>query len=183
MLGADIGSGISNTSATNGLFGFNLGLDEDSGYNIGLSPKIGYFLNDDFVVGAIVNLGYDNGAGEDDESTNTFTYGIQGFSRFYLTPADLDLGDEVPTGQFFIETNAGLAGDNVENGPSTNGFAFGFGPGYSLFLNENVGLDLSVKYNGLTGGGSDNYTHSLGINLGIQVFLSKDEAENTVDQF
>ena len=182
MLGADLGSGIS-TTATNGLFGFNLGLDEDTGYNIGLSPKMGYFLNDDFVVGAIVNIGYFNGGGEDDDSSNTWTYGLQGFSRFYLTPADVDLGDEVPAGQFFIETNAGLAGVNVEGGQTTNGFTFGFGPGYSLFLNDNVALDASVKYNGLTGVGSDNYTHSLGINLGIQVFLSRSAAEDTIDQF
>ena len=182
MLGADLGSGIS-TTATNGLFGFNLGLDEDTGYNIGLSPKMGYFLNDDFVVGAIVNIGYFNGGGEDDDSSNTWTYGLQGFSRFYLTPSDVDLGDEVPAGQFFIETNAGLAGVNVEGGETTNGFTFGFGPGYSLFLNDNVALDASVKYNGLTGVGSDNYTHSLGINLGIQVFLSRSAAEDTIDQF
>ena len=182
MLGADLGSGIT-TTATNGLFGFNLGLDENSGYNIGVSPKIGYFLNDDFVVGAIVNLGYDNEEGQDAETSNTFTYGVQGFSRFYLTPADVDLDDDVPAGQFFIETNAGLAGINVTDGPTTNGFTFGFGPGYSLFLNDSVALDASVKYNGLTGAGSDNYTHSLGINLGIQVFIGRDTAENTVQQF
>ena len=182
MLGADLGSGVTGT-ATNGLFGFNLGLDENTGYNIGLSPKVGYFLNDDFVVGAIVNLGYDNGQGEDADSSNEWTYGLQGFSRFYLTPSDVDLGDEVPAGQFFIETNAGLAGNNIEGGQTTNGFTFGFGPGYSLFLNDKVALDASVKYNGLTGVGSDNYIHSLGINLGIQVFLTRGAAEDTIDQF
>ncbi|MGI0106833.1 hypothetical protein [Salinimicrobium sp. WS361] len=182
MLGADLGSGVT-TTPTNGLFGFNLGLDEDSGYNIGLSPKMGYFLNDDFVLGGILNLGYYNAAGDDDETSNTFIYGIQAFTRYYLTPEDVDLGDEVPAGQFFIETNAGLAGTNIEGGETTNGFAFGFGPGYSLFLNENIALDASVKYSGLTGAGSDSYTHSLGINLGIQIFLSKGEAEDTVDQF
>lgn len=182
MLGADLGSGITATGS-NGLFGFNIGLDENTGYNIGLSPKIGYFLNDDFVVGAIVNVGYLNGAGEDDDSQNEWTYGLQAFSRFYLTPSDVDLGDEVPAGQFFIETNAGLAGNSIEGGQSTNGFTFGFGPGYSLFLNDNVALDASFKYNGLTGVGSDNYIHSLGINLGIQVFLSRSEAEDTIDQF
>ncbi|UZH56154.1 hypothetical protein JRG66_04615 [Salinimicrobium tongyeongense] len=182
MLGADLGSGVT-TTATNGLFGFNLGLEEDSGYNIGLSPKMGYFINDDFVLGGILNLGYYNPAGDDDETSNMFIYGIQAFSRYYLTPEDIELGDEVPAGQFFIETNAGLAGSNIEDGDTTNGFAFGFGPGYSLFLNENVALDASLKYSGLAGGGNDNYTHSLGINLGVQIFLSKNEAEDTVEQF
>lgn len=65
MLGADIGSGLTATTS-NGLFGFNLGLNEDSGYNVGISPKAGVFLNDNFVLGAIVNLGYNNSAGDDE---------------------------------------------------------------------------------------------------------------------
>lgn len=182
MLGADIGSGLAETTSQ-GLFGFNLGLDENSGYQIGVSPKMGYFLSDDFVVGAIVNLGYTNEEGEDEFTSNEFVYGLQAFSRFYLTPAELDLSDSVPAGQFFIETNAGLAGVNVEGAGSTNGFAFGFGPGYSLFLNDNIALDASVKYNGISGAGGDGFQQSLGINLGIQVFLSRSSAEETINQF
>jgi hypothetical protein len=182
MLGADLGSGLS-TSGTNGLFGFNLGLNEDSGYNIGISPKAGYFLSDNFVVGAVVNLGYSNSAGDDDATANTTVYGVQALGRFYLSPADVELSDEVPTGQFFVETQAGIAGVNVEDGPTTNGFAFGFGPGYSLFLNQSVALEASVKYNGLVGGGNTTYQHSLGINLGVQVFLPFSDAENTVKEF
>ena len=180
MLGADIGSGLT-TSGTDGLFGFNLGLNEDTGYNIGISPKMGYFLNDNFVVGGIVNLGYVNAAGDDDTTENIFNYGVQAFSRYYLTRANLDLEDDVPAGFFFIETNAGLAGHNGDDENSANGFQFGFGPGYSLFLNDNVALDASVKYNGIAGG--DDYVNSLGINLGIQVFLSRSSAEETVNQF
>lgn len=182
MLGADIGSGLA-TSTNTGLFGFNLGLNEDSGYNVGISPKAGYFLGDKFVVGAILNLGYFNSAGDDDFSTNTFVYGVQGFTRFYVSPSKADLADVVPAGQFFMELNAGLAGVNVEDGPTTNGFAFGFGPGYSLFVNESVALDASVKYNGLVGGGNTDYQHSLGINLGINVFFPRSDARSTVDQF
>ena len=182
MLGADLGSGI-NTSGTNGLFGFNLGLNEDAGYNIGISPKVGYFLSDNFVLGAVVNLGYTNSAGDDAGTANTTVYGVQGLGRFYLSPSDVDLGDEVPTGSFFVETQAGIAGIAVEDGPTTNGFAFGFGPGYSLFLNRSVALETSVKYNGLVGGGNTNYQHSLGINFGVQVFLPFSEAENTVEEF
>lgn len=182
MLGADLGSGLSTTS-TNGLFGFKLGLNEDSGYNIGISPKGGYFLNDEFLVGAIVNLGYNNSEGDDESSVNTFVYGVQALGRYYISLSDVDLADEVPAGTFFMETHAGIAGVNIEGGPTTNGFAFGFGPGYSLFLNQNVALEASVKYNGLTGAGNTDYQHSLGINLGIQVFLPLSEAEQTVEDF
>ena len=182
LLGADIGSGIV-TSSTGGLFGFNLGLDEDSGYNIGISPKLGYFLSDNLAVGAIVNLGYDNAAGDDADAANIFTYGVQGFSRFYFTPSDVDLGDDVPAGQFFLETQAGIAGRNIEDSDSTNGFAFGFGPGYSYFLNSSVALEASVKYNGLTGFGSDSYQNSLGVNFGITVVLPNSQAEDAVQDF
>ena len=182
LLGTDIGSGIA-TSSTNGLFGLNLGLDEDSGYNIGISPKIGYFLNNNFVVGAIVNLGYDNAAGDDADAANEFVYGVQGFSRYYLAPSDVNLGDELPAGKFFVETQAGIAGRNIEDSDSTNGFAFGFGPGYSYFLNSSVALEASVKYNGLAGGGSDSYQNSLGVNLGITVVLPSSKAESAVEDF
>lgn len=182
MLGADIGSGLTATTS-NGLFGFNLGLNEDSGYNIGISPKAGVFLNDNFVLGAIVNLGYNNSAGDDEMSANTFVYGVQGLTRFYFSPADAEVADVVPAGKFFMEMNAGIAGVNVENGPTTNGFTFGFGPGYSLFVNESVALEAGVKYNGLVGAGNTDYQHALGINLGIQVFFPRSDAKDTVQQF
>ena len=121
--------------------------------------------------------------GGGDESINTFVYGLQALGRFYVLPSRVDLADEVPTGQFFVETHAGIAGINVEDGPTTNGFAFGFGPGYSLFLNDSVALEGSVKYNGLAGGGNTTYQHSLGINIGVQVFLPFSQAEEKVEEF
>lgn len=182
MLGADLGSGL--TSTTNsGLLGFNLGLNDGAGYNIGISPKAGYFLNDSFVLGAIVNLGFTKSAENSGQSTRSTTYGVQAFSRYYLSPEDAELENTVPTGQFFMETNAGLAGVNVTGGPTTNGFTFGFGPGYSLFLNENVAFEVGAKYNGLVGAGNTDYQNSLSVNLGIQIFLTRSEARDAVEPF
>lgn len=82
-----------------------------------------------------------------------------------------------------MEMNAGIAGVNVENGLTTNGFTFGFGPGYSLFVNESVALEAGVKYNGLVGAGNTDYQHALEINLGIQVFFPRSDAKDTVQQF
>ena len=182
VLGADIGSGVA-TSTSSGLFSFDLGLNEDSGYSIGISPKAGYFLSDGFLVGVIANVGYFNAAGDDATTANEFVYGFQGFTRFYVTPGEADLGDVVPTGLFFLEVNAGIAGVNIEDGPSTNGFAFGFGPGYSIFLNDFVGLEASLKYNGLTGAGNTDYQSSLGVNFGIKIFIPRSDAEDTINQF
>lgn len=179
MLGTDIGSGLT-TSTSSGLFGFNVGLNDGAGWNLGISPKAGYFVSDSFLVGGILNFGY---AELGDDSPGEFVYGAQALTRFYIAPGEADLDNVVNTGQFFLETNAGIAGRNITNGETTNGFTFGFGPGYSIFINENFALEASVKYNGLVGAGSQDYQHSLGINLGIQVFFPRSEAEDTIDQF
>lgn len=180
MIGTDLGSGLS-TPTTSGLFGLNLGLNEGAGLELGISPKAGFFLSDNFLVGGIVNLGYSKSPESDGESTHTFTYGVQGLTRFYIRPQEADLDDIVNTGRFFLETNAGIAGVNIKDGPTTNGFAFGFGPGYSYFLTSNVALEATAKYSGLVGAGNTDYQNSLGINLGIQVFIPSSQAREAID--
>ncbi|MDT0645413.1 hypothetical protein RM545_01820 [Zunongwangia sp. F260] len=179
MLGADLGNGLV-SPASSGLFGLNVGLNDGAGWNVGVSPKAGYMMSDNFMLGAIVNLGFSK-ANED--ASEVFVYGVQALTRFYVSPSEVNLEGDVPAGQFFLETNAGLAGVNQSGDASTNGFAFGFGPGYSYFLTDSVALDASVKYNGLVGAGSDNYQNSLGINLGIQIFLPRSSAEEAINDF
>lgn len=182
MLGTDLGSGLA-TTTSNGLFSMNFGLNDGAGFDIGISPKAGYFINDRFVLGAIANLGFTKSPEAQGESTKTTVYGFQAFSRYYMTPAEVELEDLVPGGQFFLETNAGIAGINIKDGPTTNGFAFGFGPGYSYFLNSSIALEATAKYNGLVGGGNTDYQHSFGVNLGIQIFIPFSEARSAVDDF
>lgn len=182
MLGTDLGSGLASTTS-NGLFSMNFGLNDGAGWEIGLSPKAGYFISDNLVLGAIVNLGFSKSAESGGQSTETTVYGVQAFSRFYIRPGEANLEDVVSSGRFFLETNAGIAGVNVSGGSTTNGFAFGFGPGYSYFLNSNIALEASAKYNGLVGGGNTDYQHSLGVNLGFQIFLPREEARARVENF
>lgn len=179
MLGTDIGSGLVNP-ASNGLLGVHLGLNDGAGWNFGISPKAGLMISDTFLLGALVNLGYSE---VNDDSDGVFVYGVQALTRFYISPGEADVDDLVPAGQFFIETNAGLAGRNVSGGETTNGFAFGFGPGYAYFLNSNVAIEGSVKYNGLVGGGNADYQNSLGINVGISIFFPRSEARDAINDF
>ncbi|MFS4418211.1 hypothetical protein [Maribacter sp. 2307ULW6-5] len=179
LLGADIGSGII-TKGSSGLFGFDFGLNEGAGYNIGISPRAGYFVSDKVLVGAAVNLGFTKSPEVNGAAAETTVYGVQGLLRYYLR--DSDLGpDELPrSGMFFFETNAGIAGFNVSGGNSTNGLALGIGPGYALFVSDNVALELTGKYNGLAGGGNTDFQHALGLNLGVQIYLDKSRAKNTI---
>ena len=178
MLGTDLGSGITST-ASNGLFGFNFGLNEGAGFNVGLAPKVGYFVSDNFMLGAVVNLGYAKSAKDLGASQSTL-YGIQALSRYYLSPGEKGVDNLLKNGRFFLEGNAGIAGVNVKDGPTTNGFAFGFGPGYAYFITDNVALETSVKYNGLVGGGNTTYQHSLGLNLGLQIHLPSSQAKRAI---
>lgn len=182
MLGSDLGSGLASTTSS-GLFSMNFGLNDGAGFEIGLSPKAGYFINDNLVIGAIVNLGFTKSPESNNESTKTTIYGVQGFSRFYIRPAEANLENLVNVGRFFLETNAGIAGVNVTDGPTTNGFAFGFGPGYSYFITPSIALEATAKYNGLVGGGNTTYQNSLGVNVGIQIFLDRGDIREAVDDF
>lgn len=178
MIGTDLGSGITST-ASNGLFGFNFGLNEGAGFNVGLAPKVGYFVSDNFMIGAVANLGFAKSAKDLGASQSTL-YGIQALSRYYLSPGEEGVDNLLKNGRFFLEANAGIAGVNVKDGPTTNGFAFGFGPGYAYFITDNVALETSVKYNGLVGGGNTTYQHSLGLNLGLQIHLPSSQAKRAI---
>lgn len=181
MLGSDLGSGLVN-NASRGLFGLNFGLNEGAGFNVGISPKMGYFVRDNFMLGAVVNLGFTKSAEYNGYSTRTTTYGIQGLTRYYMSQGERGVDNFIRRGSFFGEANAGIAGVNVKDGPTTNGFAFGVGPGYSYFVTENVALETTLKYNGLVGGGNTTYQHALGLNFGVQVFLDREEGKRRIEK-
>ncbi|WP_373516268.1 hypothetical protein [Pricia sp.] len=180
MLGSDLGSGIINSSS-NGLFGLNFGLNDGAGMDLGLSPKMGWFVRDNFLIGAIANIGYSKSPESNSQSSESFVYGLQALTRYYISPDDVDV-DELPRRlRFFAEINGGLSGVNVKDGPTTNGFAYGTGPGLAYFITDNVALETTFKYNGLLGAGNTAYQHALSLNLGIQIFLDRNRAENIID--
>ncbi len=182
MVGTDIGSGLVNPAST-GLFSMNFGLNEGAGYNIGLSPKAGYFFTDNFLLGAVVNLGFTKSAEQNGQSTKTTVYGIQALSRHYINPEEADMQNLANNGRFFIELNAGVSGVNIKDGSTTNGFGFGFGPGFAYFLTPNVAFESTLKYNGLTGAGNEDHQHALGLNVGINVYFTRSTAEGAIEDF
>ena len=181
MLGADTGSGLV-SSSNNGLFGLNFGLNDGAGYNVGLSPKVGYFIADNFLIGVSTNLGFTKSPEVNGVSAKSTVYGIQALSRYYLFPGEVGVENLLKRGRFFVEANGGISGVNIKDGPSTNGFALGFGPGYSYFITDNVALETTLKYNGLAGGGDTSYQNSIGLNIGIQIFLPASQAETIINR-
>ena len=182
MFGTDLGSGLVN-SQTDGLFGLNVGLNDGAGFNVGISPKLGFFLNENFLVGAAINLGFSKSSEDDEgESIETFGYGLQGFVRYYITANDVGADGLSPRSIFFFENNLGMSGLSINDGPSTIGFAFGFGPGLAYFITENVALEATLKYNGLLGKRTDDFQNSIGLNIGFQIVLDRAKTENIIER-
>jgi len=178
ILGADIGSGFV-PKASEGLFGLNFGLDEGAGFNVGISPRAGYFVSDRVLLGSTVNLGYNKSPEINGQAVETTIYGIQGLFRYYFRPADLAVDDAPKKGIFFLETNAGLNGFNVSGRNPQTGVVVGFGPGYALFISDNVALELTGKYRyGLAGGDINTFQQTLSLNVGVQIYLDKEKVKN-----
>lgn len=158
MIGSDLGNGLVNTAGS-GIFGFNFGLNKGAGYTIGINPRIGLFVEDDFLLGAVLNFGFTKSPESSVISTEATTYGIQALSRYYLKPNEKGIDNLLDHGRFFLEANAGFAGVNIKQDDTTHGFIYGIGSEYSYFLNQRVAIEGALKYNGLIGGGNTTYQH------------------------
>lgn len=155
-----------NTMWGGSLSDLQVGLKSGEGFDFNITPKAGYFVKDNIAIGGYVNLGFSkSGAGVATKNQ----YGLGAFARYYAKPGDVD--NLLKHGRFFGEANAGFLGISQKSQPTTNGFNFGFGPGYSYFITPNIGLEGLIKYNGLVGGGNTTYQHYVTFNLGFQVYL------------
>ena len=123
-----------------------------------------YFVQNNLAFGAKVNAGFTGQRG----GNTTFSYGINGFGRYYLGNKEVEIGPK--EGHFFGEVGVGLGG--VQG--AEVGFNVNFGPGYAYFLNEHVALEALALYNGQFGKGSVN---GLSLNVGLQIYLPVSKLE------
>ncbi|MDR2918112.1 MAG: hypothetical protein LBV72_01945 [Tannerella sp.] len=162
MVGGDLGN-------------LNWGMESKGTTSLTFNPKVGWFIQDGLVVGIDASLGFVHVG---DGGANTFSYGLGGFGRYYITDDKIEV---IKRTKFFFEANAGIQGQNQsKGGADTNGLGFGFGPGFTYFLTDNVGLEASVKYNGVVGFGSEAYQNNLILNVGFQIYLPGKAMKNKV---
>jgi hypothetical protein len=141
----------------------NLGLDKPSVFSINVVPKAAWFIQDNIALGGYLDLGLQTAKG-----SNTITrYGVGALGRYYAG-SDLALNH----GRLFAEATFGFGGQDVSNGGgNTNGLNFSIGPGYTYFVTPSIGLEGLLKYNGLTGFGSQGTQNSLNFTFGFQIYL------------
>ena len=153
------------------------GLNDGAGYNFAITPQAAFFVQDNWAVGPYVRLGIAGAKGADTQ----FTYGVGALSRYYFSPGEQGVDSLLKHGRFFLEGNVGIGGQNASNGgDSANGLDLGFGPGYTYFVTENIGLDASVKINGNLGFGNRGTTSDIGFRLGLNIFLPKGKGMSNV---
>lgn len=160
------------------LISSNFGLNTGGGYNIAIQPKGAYFIEDNVALGGYVDLGFNkvtNG------SPTEFTYGVGALGRYYLSPGEKGVDNLLNHGRWFLEGNVGIGGRSVENADSTTGLDFGVGPGYSYFINPNIGLEGLVKYRGRAGFGSEGLNSNITFNLGFSIYIPTSKAKQVAN--
>lgn len=136
--------------------------DESTTFQMTLTPKIAYFVRDNMALGGYGELGIIAAEGND----AIVNYGIGALGRYYISDADVTI---VKDSRFFLEANAGFHGNN--GAANTNGIGIGFGPGWTYFITENIGLEALLKYNLTVGLGNSTTNNNLNLGVGFQIYL------------
>ena len=157
------------------LANFNLGLDKGSTFTLDLKPKAAWFIQNNIAVGAYVKLGLSTA-----KNFTQTTYGVGALARYYLGANQVNTESILKHSRVFVEGNAGLEGNNVSHGATTNGLGLGIGPGVAYFITPNVGLETLLKYEGIVGGGNDGARNNLVLNVGFQIYLPGKATKNKV---
>lgn len=142
-----------------------------NGFNMHLTPKLGYFIQDKWVVGALVDLDISSPEGSDKTQTD---WSIAPFTRYYF--GNNEINNLLNNGMFFAEGSVGFGGKNSNAGNSTNGAILGIGGGYSYFITPTVGLEGLLKYEATVGGGNKNSQGDLFLGVGFQIYLPNSKA-------
>jgi hypothetical protein len=147
---------------------FNLDFQKNNTtFGMTLTPKLGYFIQDNIALGGYLDINLQTNKG----NTN-FGYGIGAFGRYYIRDKKAEL---IKRSCFFVEANAGFAGQNISGtgieSTTTNGLGIGFGPGWTYFITPNIGLEALLKYDLAVGFGSSATTNSLDLHIGFQIYL------------
>ncbi len=146
MMGTTLGFSAATSTITQDYGTGDVAKENPTYTQFSIAPSIGYFLIDNLALG--IGLDYTfNQVRNQGQNTNKDSDLLFGpFGRYYVP-----LSDDM---SFFLEANFGFgnSSDNQDVGGvpqniSTNIFAIGVGPGFTIFSSEAVGIETLVKYN------------------------------------
>jgi hypothetical protein len=156
------------------LANINLSLDEGGRSSIAIDPKAAFFIRTGLAIGAYLHFGLGTTKGEGTD----IDYGIGALGRYYITDPQAQV---VRNSRFFFEGTAGIEGTNLAEGDNTNGLGLTIGPGWTYFVTPNIGLEALAKYRGIIGFGSKATSSNINLSLGLQIYLSKERASQSIN--
>lgn len=152
----------------------SLGLNEGGLFSFRLNPKAAFFVRSGLAIGAYLNFGLITA---EDAGTNV-DYGIGALGRYYIHDPNTEV---IRNSRFFAEATVGIEGSNPASGESTNGLGISLGPGWTYFVTPNIGLEALLKYRGIIGFGSRATSSNLNLEIGFQIYLSKERAKRSAN--
>ena len=161
MVGADIAE-------------LSLDLNEGGAFAFRLNPKAAFFVRSGLALGAYLNFGLF----APDEGGTDIDYGIGALGRYYIHDPNTEV---ILNSRFFVEATVGVEGNNPASGENTHGLGLSIGPGWTYFVTPNIGLEALLKYRGIIGFGSRATSSNLALEIGFQIYLSKERAKRSTN--
>ena len=146
MMGSTLGFSAATSTITQDKGSGDVAKENPTYTQFSIAPSIGYFLIDNLALG--IGLDYTfNQVKNKNQATNKDSDLLFGpFARYYL-PMTVDMS-------FFLVANFGCGNSTddqdvggVQQNISTNIFAVGVGPGFTIFSSNAVGIETLVRYN------------------------------------
>lgn len=176
MVGGELG--LSTSSSTVSVDGSETEGSSATQFNI--APSVGYFFVDNFAAGIGVDYTLSTVKNNNrDELDSDLLFGP--YMRYYIPFGDKALFFEADFG--YGNSTDDITVNNEQQRAITNVFAVGLGPGFTIFSNDNIGIEALAKYNFassnsiLSGSGvettSNSITHAFDFSVGLQVYLGR----------
>lgn len=117
-----------------------------SAFQLNFAPNVGYFLIDNLAVGMGLDYTFNRLENPNQDKTDDSDLLFGPFARYYLP-----VGDDMA---FFLETDFGFGNSSDQQyigedrqSINTHVFAFGLGPGFTIFSTQDIGIEALLKYN------------------------------------
>ncbi|WMX14849.1 MULTISPECIES: outer membrane beta-barrel protein [unclassified Aureispira] len=176
MIGGELG--LSTASSTVSVNGSETEGSSATQFNI--APSVGYFFVNNFATGIGIDYTLSTVKNNNrDELDSDLLFGP--FLRYYIPFGDKALFFETDFG--YGNSTDNITINNEQQLAVTNVFAFSIGPGFTIFSNDNIGIEALAKYNFassnsiLTANGvettSYSLTHAFDFSIGLQVYLGR----------
>lgn len=146
LIGGTLGFSTSDSDINQTIGGTPQTTNGTNATQVNVAPAIGYFIANNVALGVGMDytLNTVKESNDDRDYDSDLLFGP--FARFYL-PVGNDMS-------FFLETTFGFGNsvDQIEidgqtQNTSTNVFAAGVGPGFTIFSSNAIGIEAAVKYN------------------------------------